>query len=100
MEHLKQLYYQYLGTFLDYFDIEVENVFPKKEFERQYKEKLDFGLMVAVMYLPYLFPPEDEGTDLYKATEPLNEAAKIGSKYTERFRGIVDDFIQWGYLNI
>lgn len=94
---LKDLYYQTMEKFLSRFQMDISNIFPRIEFERVYKEKLDFGLMINVFYVPFLFAAADEAPDVAKET--LSTLSfNVDNRFTQRFRGVVDDFIQWGYL--
>ncbi|XP_028171953.1 uncharacterized protein LOC114361184 [Ostrinia furnacalis] len=67
LEHLKDVYHNTMAKFLSYFGIDIEKHYPRKEFERLFKERLDYGLMLS---------------DLIK----------------KRVRGIVDDYVEWGYI--
>lgn len=94
---LKDLYYEAMETFLKFFVLDNEKIFPREEFERIYKEKLDFGLMINVFYVPFLFAAEDDAPDV--ANETLSTLSfNVDSRFIERFRGVVDEFINWGYL--
>ena len=97
MSTLKDIYYEAMETFLEYFDMDIKKIFPREEFEDDYKKKLDFGLMINVFYVPFLFAAEDDAPDV--ATEELSTLSfSVDNRFTDRFRGVVDDFIQWGYL--
>lgn len=75
----------------------IEKVYPRIEFERVFRDKLDFGLMINVFYVPFLFAAEDDTPDV--TNQSLTTLSfTIDNRFTERFRGIVDDFIEWGYL--
>lgn len=97
MTDLKDLYYEAMETHLEYFGLDIQNIFPRVEFENVYKKKLDFGLMINVFYVPFLFAAEDDAPDV--ANETLSTLSfNVDSRFIERFRGVVDDFINWGYL--
>lgn len=97
LSSLKDLYYGTMEKFLENFGMDISQIFPRIEFERVYKEKLDFGLMINVFYVPFLFAVADEAPDV--ANETLSTLSfNVDSRFTPRFRGVVDDFIQWGYL--
>lgn len=100
MTNLKELYFDSLKNFLEYFNLDVEEVFPRVEFEKQYKEKIDFGIMISTFYLPFLFPVVNELPDLTEARDAEDlSPVSIEPKFQERFRGIINDFIEWGYLD-
>ncbi|KAF9410916.1 hypothetical protein HW555_010158 [Spodoptera exigua] len=97
LSKLKDLYYESMRNLLENFGMNISKIFPRMEFERVYKEKLDFGLMINVFYVPFLFAAADEVPDV--ANESLSDLSfKVDSRFTQRFRGVVDDFIKWGYL--
>ncbi|XP_075979083.1 uncharacterized protein LOC142978495 [Anticarsia gemmatalis] len=94
---LKDLYYGTMKGFLQKFGIDIEAVLPRNLFEKIYKEKLDFGLMVLSFYGPFLFAVEGNAPDV--TTEELSTLNfKVDDRFTKRYREIVDEFIQWGYI--
>lgn len=95
--YLKDLYYETMSSFLDVFGIDIGKYFPRAEFEKTYRAKLDFGLIINIFYGPFLYASESDAPDVTK--EDLTTLDfKVDSRFIERFRGIVDDFSQWGYL--
>lgn len=77
--------------------MDLEKIFPEAEFEKVFKEKLDFGLMINMFYVPFLFAIEDDAPDV--TNQSLSTLSfKVDTRFTERLRGVVDDFINWGYL--
>ncbi|XP_063827842.1 uncharacterized protein LOC135077231 [Ostrinia nubilalis] len=96
MNHLKELYYSSFEKFLKRFDIVAENVYSKKKFEQDFSENMDYGLMCFLFYLPYTFGKRGEAPILVKGLEDI--PIDLDDSYKDRFRGIVDDLIQWGYL--
>lgn len=97
MENLKNLYFETLKSFLKYFDIEVEDVFPRKTFERMYEEAMDYGLIVIVLLAPIILADENDAPDLEK--QALETARfKVDDVYKDRLRDVCEDFIEWGYL--
>ncbi|CAH0730070.1 unnamed protein product, partial [Brenthis ino] len=96
LNYLKELYFDTLSEFLKYFKIDVEDVYPKKYFDKIYSEWLDFGLLVTVYSAVFLFAPET-GLDLRVLT--LSEIpTEFDEEVDNRFRGLIDDFLEWGYL--
>lgn len=86
-----------METFLEYFDMDIKKILPREEFEKVFEDKLDFGLMINVFYVPFLFVAEDSAPDV--ANEELSTLSfNVDKRFTDRFRGVVNDFIQWGYL--
>ncbi|KAI5639011.1 ecdysteroid kinase domain-containing protein [Phthorimaea operculella] len=94
LENLKNLYYNHLHNFLGYFNLDVADIYPRKDFERQYTERLELGLIYVLFYFPFIFTKEDEIPDLGK-----DDFQTLGfimdDRYRERVQGVVDDFINW-----
>ncbi|CAH2090727.1 unnamed protein product [Euphydryas editha] len=96
LNDLKEFYFETLSRFLMYFDMDVETVYPKKKFEKDYAERLDFGLMKMLFFSFVIFAP-DSGIELGKG--PLSELPICpDKKYDDLYRDLIDDFIEWGYL--
>ncbi|CAH2090731.1 unnamed protein product [Euphydryas editha] len=96
LKDLKELYFETLSRFLLYFDMGVETVYPRKEFENVYTEWLDFGLMMT-LGASFLIFTSDTGIKLGEVA--LSELPLCpDKKYDYLFRGLIDDFIEWGYL--
>ncbi|XP_028175300.1 uncharacterized protein LOC114363701 [Ostrinia furnacalis] len=86
IEYLKNLYHISMQQFLSLFNMDVEDYYPRAEFERIYKERFDLGLTLALFMLPIQFNEDDAST------------SNQNHVLCERIRGVVDDYIQWGYL--
>lgn len=96
LNYLKELYFDTLSEFLKHFKIDVEDVYPKKYFDKIYSEWLDFGLLMTVYCAVFLFAPET-GLDLRVLT--LSEIpTDFDEEVDNRLRGLIDDFLEWGYL--
>ncbi|XP_030037133.2 uncharacterized protein LOC115452683 [Manduca sexta] len=93
--YIKDMYYESLKSFLTYFNIEVQDVLPRKEFEVMYKERLDYGLQTSLVMIPILMTPDDDLTELDAMTTISQDTNK---ECQERMIGIINDFIEWGYL--
>ncbi|CAB3221505.1 unnamed protein product [Arctia plantaginis] len=63
--NLKELYYETLRTFLKYFQLNVNVVYPREDYDRVFDEKLDFGLMIAIYLLPFLLSSGKKSTRCY-----------------------------------
>ncbi|CAG4946402.1 unnamed protein product [Parnassius apollo] len=95
--HLKCLYYESLKNFLEYFNMDVELIFPRKLFEQIYEDRLDYGLLIGLYLSYFMFVPEDELPD----TENIAMADVVfnpSDKCKKWVRELIDDFILWGYL--
>ncbi|KAI8425943.1 hypothetical protein MSG28_004937 [Choristoneura fumiferana] len=97
LEDLKDVYFDSLTKMLQYFDIDVKTVFPREDFDNLYKEVLDYGIFCFMQLMPFIFAVEDEIPELDK-DYLADVVIKTDPRMKERARGIVDDFIQWGYL--
>ncbi|XP_063827839.1 uncharacterized protein LOC135077228 [Ostrinia nubilalis] len=97
LEHLKNLYYSNFEKFLSKFGVEAAKVYSKEQFDEQFKDKLDLGLMFFLCLMPFIFARTDAVPELDKGvdyTVPYN----LDESYKDRLCGIVDDLIQWGYM--
>lgn len=98
LPYLYDVYYDTLKTFLTHFNLDVDKIYPREEFERHLMENLDFGLIMTVNSLPVLMCNKEEIPDI--TTEAMAEI-NLNLK-SEKFRvtmvELVEDFIEWGYL--
>ncbi|KAL4705987.1 hypothetical protein ACJJTC_004966 [Scirpophaga incertulas] len=96
LEDLKNLYFNSVKQFLKFFSIDIEEVCPRTEFERIFKERLDFGLAVSLFFIPLNLIEDDEYPDFSNLSE-VNIKNKSDRVIT-RIRGVTQEFIEWGYL--
>lgn len=96
-EHIKNMYHETLKKFLTYFDMDVEDYFPKKIFEKLCRERIEYGLMTAISFLPIILASEDQIPDFSKDC-PATVEFKADKRIKHRLEGVVDDFVQWGFL--
>ncbi|CAH2090758.1 unnamed protein product [Euphydryas editha] len=96
LSHLKDLYYETLTSYLNYFSIDVATVYPKDEFEECFQNSLDYALMYTLYMLP-LFFVSDDVPDLSK-DELLEMNISVDKRFYERIQGIIDDFIELGVV--
>ncbi|XP_063828370.1 uncharacterized protein LOC135077727 [Ostrinia nubilalis] len=97
LEHLKDVYHNTMAKFLSYFGIDIEKHYPRKEFERLFKERLDYGLMVALWLLPVILANIGEIPDVTKIDLSTCDF-QLSDLIKKRVRGVVDDYVQWGYI--
>lgn len=97
LTYLKDHYYNTMDAFMKHFDVHVEEVFPKAEYERQFKENLDYGLVQSIYMLPMLLAEEEDVVDL-EDTKVTDVKCCVNDKVKVRMQEVVDDFIEWGYL--
>ncbi|KAI5646098.1 ecdysteroid kinase domain-containing protein [Phthorimaea operculella] len=93
---LKNLYYDHLGKFLGYFNMNVTDVYTtREEFEKLFADTLKFGLIHLLYFTPLLFANHEQPSNL---SDLKKIDFNLDDRYRARIQGIVDDFIQWGYL--
>ncbi|XP_063382225.1 uncharacterized protein LOC134668713 [Cydia fagiglandana] len=97
LEHLKDLYFDSITKMLKYFNIDVNSVFPREDFEDLYRELIGFGLFSFVMLMPFIFAVEGGIPELGK-NQLADVNVKCDERMKERARGVVDDFIRWGVM--
>ncbi|CAH0398913.1 unnamed protein product [Chilo suppressalis] len=95
---LKELYYETLERFLSEFGIAVHDVYPRKLFEQEYRDYLDVGLTLFLFGAPFLMCSDDDVPDLQNESFSKVNFNFDNDKCNERLRGMVEDYIQWGYL--
>lgn len=87
-------YYESLTDYLKLLDLNVQDIYPKEEYDLDIKEQMLYGFLVSFFFLPFILT--EEKPDLDKS---LNEFSMNTSEtYFERFNGIVNDYAKWGYL--
>ncbi|XP_046968892.1 uncharacterized protein LOC124536404 [Vanessa cardui] len=94
---LKELYFETLSRFLQYFDIDVETIFPRQKFEKTYREWLDYGLVMCLYFSVFLIPANSSMNlkDMNLKDCPFNPDEAV----EKMIRELVEDFIEWGYLD-
>ncbi|XP_013172038.1 PREDICTED: uncharacterized protein LOC106121089 [Papilio xuthus] len=95
--HLKDMYHETMEQYLKYFDIDIDIVYPKKKFEMDFEDNLEFGLELNLYIAPIIFTLEDDVPDFDKV-DLLEVKVKLDDRYYERLQGVVDDMIEWGKL--
>ncbi|XP_026327971.1 uncharacterized protein LOC113236176 [Hyposmocoma kahamanoa] len=91
LEHIKDLYHNTLSRFLQYFNIDVEDVYPRKEFERVLDYKKDFPMILALYLYPILFVPESVAPDVGENDVSAIDY-DIDPRGRERFLEIAEEF--------
>ncbi|KAI5637506.1 ecdysteroid kinase domain-containing protein [Phthorimaea operculella] len=87
---LINLYYQHLGEFLKYFDIEVSEVYPRKEFDRALKDRSDLGLMLALYYYAVYFAPDDDVPNITEGYSDIHY--DLDESIVKRIEEIVEEY--------
>ncbi|XP_063827836.1 uncharacterized protein LOC135077225 [Ostrinia nubilalis] len=96
LEDLKEFYYSTFEKFLSKFDIAAEKVYSKKQFQQDFSDKLEFGLMCFLVFMQFIFANDDDVPQLEKGIDSLS--MNMDERYKDRLHGIIEEFIQWGYL--
>ncbi|XP_063827834.1 uncharacterized protein LOC135077222 isoform X2 [Ostrinia nubilalis] len=96
MQDLKDLYYCTFKNFLGKFGIDANEMYTKKQFEHDFRENLEYGLISFMSVMPFIFTIPGDIPDLGNGIE--NIALNLDERYKDRLHGVIDDFIQWGYL--
>lgn len=88
LENLKTLYHDTLTKFLKYFEIDSNDVFPRKEMDEIFNQRKDYVALLAVFGFPFIFAAENalEVNDLSEAKAVLDE------RYKERLIEVLEDF--------
>ncbi|XP_022828838.1 uncharacterized protein LOC111357884 isoform X1 [Spodoptera litura] len=92
-------YYSELSAAMKRLHLNPEKTFSQEDFEHEMKEKLPFGLVLAVFTLPIVTidsenaPQVDESLDITKFN-----VEKTSDLYAERLNGVVNDYVKWGIL--
>ncbi|CAB3219730.1 unnamed protein product [Arctia plantaginis] len=98
-QKLIDLYYNELQEAMKRFNLEPDYLYSKATFDSEIKQKLPYGLTIAVFALPVATvsvqnaPKVDENMELSAFF-----AGKASDLYVKRLNGIVDDFVKWGLL--
>ncbi|KAH9639754.1 hypothetical protein HF086_013420 [Spodoptera exigua] len=97
--HLKNLYHEAMARFLNYFDLDVNRFYTREDFEKDYEERLNSGLVLALVFLPFVFASEDDVPDLTKDDRDMDKfSLNVDKRYKNRIQGIIEDFIEWGVI--
>ncbi|XP_063827831.1 uncharacterized protein LOC135077220 [Ostrinia nubilalis] len=96
MKDLKDLYYCTFESFLRKFGIDANKMYSRKQFEDDLREKMEYGLISFVIVMPFIFTIPGDIPELGNGIE--NIALIFDERYKDRLHGVIDDFIQWGYL--
>ncbi|XP_047534988.1 uncharacterized protein LOC125069512 [Vanessa atalanta] len=97
IDKLKELYFETLSRFLQYFNIDVENILPRQKFDKTYREWLDYGLVMCLYFSVFLIPANSSINlkDMNLKDCPFNPDKTV----EKMIRELVEDFIEWGYLD-
>ncbi|KAJ8717584.1 hypothetical protein PYW07_005514 [Mythimna separata] len=98
-EKLIDHYYTELNAAMKRLNLDPEETYSREDFEYELKEKLPYGLSLAVFILPVVTVDTENAPDVSEITEVEQFVVeKTSSLYTERINGIVNDYVKWGIL--
>ncbi|XP_052741898.1 uncharacterized protein LOC112056624 [Bicyclus anynana] len=98
MNDLKDLYHKELTEFLQYFDLNGNDVYPREVYDKDFEDSLDYGLMIGLYVLPIIFTEEDKFPDFGK--ESINNMSfKMSNRHKDRITEIVEEYLENGILN-
>ncbi|CAF4926728.1 unnamed protein product [Pieris macdunnoughi] len=86
---LKDLYRATMNDFLSYYDIDIEDVFPNKVFEKDYEFMRDFGFFCSFAILPVIFA---ESIVLEPGSDLLTQDICVGKRFPERMAGLYEEY--------
>ncbi|KAG7312284.1 hypothetical protein JYU34_001757 [Plutella xylostella] len=87
-------YYNCLSESLGHFNFNVKDIYPRQEFDEDVKERTIYGLYLGLFILPYMLAQKKPDFNK-KADEIIIDS---GIQYRDRFSGVVNTFVKWGYL--
>ncbi|KAF2904036.1 hypothetical protein ILUMI_02133 [Ignelater luminosus] len=102
-DHLIQEYYESLSSFLHELGSDPDKLFPFEVLQEHLKKFCVFGLYMAIMILYVINSEVEEIPDFHNITdteecmEEWRYETKNIEKYYERMRGVILDFIKFGY---
>lgn len=77
---------------MKYFNLDADKIYPRNDFEKVYKEKLDYGALIMVVFLPFLFAAQNHAPDVTKRQS--NISIKVDDRYKDRLMGLIEDYIE------
>ncbi|CAB3220398.1 unnamed protein product [Arctia plantaginis] len=92
--NLKELYYETLRTFLKYFQLDVNVVYPREDYDRVFDEKLDFGLMIAIYLLPFLLSSGKQVPDAMQKEVHLS----LNNTFKDHIQEVIEEFVEYGLI--
>lgn len=97
LNNLKDMYFDTLRNFLKYFDMDVNDYYPRKEFETFFEQRFDYSLMVIMYFFPFFYAPDDSIPDLSNSSFRELDYA-LGDDTNERVKEIFDECVELGFL--
>ncbi|XP_037302442.1 uncharacterized protein LOC115447225 [Manduca sexta] len=98
-EQLLDHYYKELSLAMKRLALNPDEIYPREDFDFEYKTKLPLGLTLAMMTLPLITVDEKNAPNVDKDLGMDNFVVNNTSDILrERINGVVDDFVRWGLV--
>ncbi|XP_037295154.1 uncharacterized protein LOC119189473 [Manduca sexta] len=98
-EQLLDHYYKELSLAMKRLALNPDEIYPREDFDFEYKTKLPLGLTLAMMTLPLITVDEKNAPNVDKNLGMDNFLVDNTSDILrERLNGVVDDFVRWGLV--
>ncbi|XP_026739242.1 uncharacterized protein LOC113502052 isoform X2 [Trichoplusia ni] len=98
-EKLIDHYYQELSAALKRLHLNPDQIYSRQNFDEELKEKLPFGLALAVFTLPVITVDTDKAPKVNESMEITDFSVSNTSElYKERLNGVINDYVRWGVL--
>ncbi|KAJ8717581.1 hypothetical protein PYW07_005511 [Mythimna separata] len=92
-------YYTELSAAMRRLSLNPDEIFSREDFDFELKEKLPFGLTLAVFTLPVITVDTANAPEVNENLDISNFAIeKTSDLYAERLNGVVNDYVKWGIL--
>ncbi|XP_045525634.1 uncharacterized protein LOC123714964 [Pieris brassicae] len=86
---LKDLYRDTMKDSLKHYDIDIEDVFPTKVFEKDYEFMRDFGFFCSFVFIPIFY---SESIVLEPGSDLLKQDICVDKSFPERMAGLYDEY--------
>ncbi|CAH2041976.1 unnamed protein product, partial [Iphiclides podalirius] len=99
--HYHQLidhYYEELGSALRRHDLDPEKIYSKQDFDYDLKKMLPYGLLIAIMVLPFVTVDPEDVPSIENTVEHEDTGLKPTALFAEMLNGIISDYIKMGVL--
>ncbi|XP_068620336.1 uncharacterized protein [Battus philenor] len=95
---LVDYYHDQLALALDRLGLDIDDIYPRKTFDKELVEIMPHAVLIGVMVLPAVTVDTDAVPKMDESADVSNFMMKPNKLFTERFHGIVEDCIDWGVI--
>ncbi|CAG4950556.1 unnamed protein product [Parnassius apollo] len=96
--HLIEHYYSEFCNALRRFSLDPDLIYSNQNFENDLKEMLPFGLLVAIVSLPFVTVDVKNASKIGSDLETHFLGIKTSDLFAERLNGVISDYIKMGIL--